>query len=62
MSNRGPRDLGSDQEKFKAKPSPVLDALRKLDLNGFTPIEALNKLCLVTPRLNSSNVAQEEHF
>jgi DNA mismatch repair protein MutS len=27
-----------------AEPSPVLDALRKLDLNGLTPIEALNKL------------------
>jgi len=25
-------------------------------------IEVRNKLCLVTPRLNSSNVAQEEHF
>jgi DNA mismatch repair protein MutS len=25
-------------------PSPALEALRKLDLNGLTPLEALNKL------------------
>ena len=25
-------------------PSPVVEALRTLDLNGFTPLQALNKL------------------